>query len=412
MTASTQFSHAHERRMVKLKARAVATSENVPEATYTPAGTAVAASTDKPAAPSTVVPVTSPVIAAIVAFLVIAVALIFAVYFFGRRRRLKNFSKAPSANVDRNEFSDRKSKLNPGYDKHIVSDLTKHAVLYNVPRRQEQEPKSASSSKSSDSTTGRHPRTMPTPLRVTNIDEIGTRFPTPTTSTYPSPGVKKNAEKERPPRSKPKRLDAIATDVESLRSPPPAYALSSAVEDFLVPIPARLQPQKLRRTPTPPTPPANRKTHAASPAQASAQFLYVPQEQEPIPVISPSRSESFAPKDLMLPTPPSSSYSGLDSNGSRPNSSRDDYVTEFRLPRLMSVIAPFTPNLEDELSVRAGDIVRIIEEYRDGWCFVQYVGKRDAPRGVVPLVCLQERKRIVPFTHQVSNSSLTSLNWR
>jgi len=83
-----------------------------------------------------------------------------------------------------------------------------------------------------------------------------------------------------------------------------------------------------------------------------------------------------------------------------------------KLPRLMNVVALFTPNLPDELHVKIGDTVRIIEEYQDGWCFAQFLGKRDAPKGVVPLTCLQERKRLVPFTHKASNSSLTSLNWR
>jgi hypothetical protein len=68
----------------------------------------------------------------------------------------------------------------------------------------------------------------------------------------------------------------------------------------------------------------------------------------------------------------------------------------------MTVIAPFTPTLEDELPLKVGDTVRIIEEYKDQWCMVQMVGRMDSPRGVVPCVCLQERKRMVPVTVPVN----------
>ena len=67
----------------------------------------------------------------------------------------------------------------------------------------------------------------------------------------------------------------------------------------------------------------------------------------------------------------------------------------------MTVIAPFTPTMEDELPLKVGDTVRIIEEYRDAWCLVQLVGRIDSPRGVVPCVCLQERKRIIPVPMNV-----------
>lgn len=75
------------------------------------------------------------------------------------------------------------------------------------------------------------------------------------------------------------------------------------------------------------------------------------------------------------------------------------------LPRLMTVIAPFTPTLDDELPLKVGDTVRIIEEYKDDWCMVQMVGRMDSPRGVVPCVCLQERKRMVPVPVNVGSSA-------
>ncbi|KAF9556012.1 hypothetical protein CPC08DRAFT_599136, partial [Agrocybe pediades] len=53
----------------------------------------------------------------------------------------------------------------------------------------------------------------------------------------------------------------------------------------------------------------------------------------------------------------------------------------------------YIPTLSDELRVQVGDTVRVLQEYQDGWCFAQYVGKADAPKGVVPLVCLEDRRR-------------------
>ena len=75
----------------------------------------------------------------------------------------------------------------------------------------------------------------------------------------------------------------------------------------------------------------------------------------------------------------------------------------------MTVVARYTPKLPDELHVKLGDVVRVIAEYKDGWCFAQLLGTIDAPKGVVPLVCLQAA---FTQTHKASNKSLTTLNWR
>lgn len=243
------------------------------------------------------------------------------------------------------------------------------------------------------------------PLRVANANE-DEKVTTPSLA-FPKPV----AEKGKLPRGKPTWLSPITTE-EGLRSPPPAYGVSSAGQEILIPIPPQRPPQKLKATPIPPTPPV---THVSLKSKTSPDSLAIP-DLEPVPVISPARSESFASKDLTPPSPPpnppASSTSGLDPAGSQIDSSRVGHDINMKLPRLMNVIARFTPNLPDELRVKIGDTVRIIEEYKDGWCFVQFLGKRDAPKGVVPLVCLRERTRLVPFTHKTSNSSLTSLNWR
>ncbi|KAF6763743.1 hypothetical protein DFP72DRAFT_800675, partial [Ephemerocybe angulata] len=123
---------------------------------------------------------------------------------------------------------------------------------------------------------------------------------------------------------------------------------------------------------------------------------------------TPSSSKTGSPKTY---TPyPSSSYTYAVPSGDgevvRPGSA-NSYHPESKdnLPRLMTVVAPFMPTLEDELPLKVGDTVRVIEEYRDGWCLVQQVGRIDSPRGVVPCVCLQERKRIVPVPVNVGGPS-------
>lgn len=67
-----------------------------------------------------------------------------------------------------------------------------------------------------------------------------------------------------------------------------------------------------------------------------------------------------------------------------------------RRPRLMTVAATYTPTLSDELPIKVGEIVRMIEEYEDEWCLVQHVGRTDDKKGVCPRFCLLERQDIIP----------------
>ncbi|KAJ3483183.1 hypothetical protein NLI96_g6493 [Meripilus lineatus] len=66
-----------------------------------------------------------------------------------------------------------------------------------------------------------------------------------------------------------------------------------------------------------------------------------------------------------------------------------------KLPRLMTVVYTFVPTLADELSIKLGETIRLIEEYEDEWCLVQRVGKPDAEKGVIPRFCLQERPEVI-----------------
>jgi len=183
--------------------------------------------------------------------------------------------------------------------------------------------------------------------------------------------------------------------LDSARSPPPSYFLDNggseaeAQSPRLIPVPPS-PAVSTDSTPTPPTPPANRRTKAS--------FVSL-SEQHPLPAPSP-RSESFAAHDLVHPR----------------DSVTDELGRDQKLPRLMSVAANFTPSLDDELAIKSGDTVRMLDEYRDGWCLVQRVGRIDAPKGAVPRFCLQERRGVVPIlpTRKFSNGSLKSpaSGWR
>lgn len=65
----------------------------------------------------------------------------------------------------------------------------------------------------------------------------------------------------------------------------------------------------------------------------------------------------------------------------------------------MVVATLYAPTLSDELPVRLGETIRMIEEYEDEWCLVQRVG-RTHERGVVPRFCLTERQEVIPRTGQ------------
>ena len=221
------------------------------------------------------------------------------------------------------------------------------------------------------------------------------------------------AEKNRPSKHfKSSWLNLISRSPENslylVGSPPPAYDAANAGGSFVIPVPTDSPQEQKQATPKSP---ATRIPHA-TPKKVVPNSLVIPTVDEPLPVRSPARSESFAPKELVIPVPPMLASSTLQSPPLTNSPRRESGSDNLRPPRLMNVIVPYTPTLPDELSVKVGDTIRLIQEYRDGWGFAQYMGKVDAPKGVVPLVCLEERKRMVPVGHKRSNGSSVSLVWR
>ena len=247
-------------------------------------------------------------------------------------------------------------------------------------------------------TVGRKPQTPPK-LRVRNDTNHSVILPS-----IP----KAIAEKNRPSKHfKSSWLNLISRSPEDslymVGSPPPAYDAASAGGSFVIPVPTDLPHEQMQATPKSPA----TRIPRAKPKTIVPKSLVIPTMDEPLPVKSPARSESFAPKELVIPNPPASTSSTVQS-APLTNSPRRDSGSDNLRPRLVNVIAPYTPTLPDELSIKVGDTIRLIQEYRDGWGFAQYVGKADAPKGVVPLVCLEERKRMVPIGHKRSNGSSVS----
>lgn len=85
-----------------------------------------------------------------------------------------------------------------------------------------------------------------------------------------------------------------------------------------------------------------------------------------------------------------------------------------KLPRLVTVVHIFTPSMEDELPIKIGEVLRLNQEFKDGWCAVQRVGKVNAEEGVVPQFCLEDRQDFLPTSKSTSSmrasrSHLTSL---
>jgi len=91
------------------------------------------------------------------------------------------------------------------------------------------------------------------------------------------------------------------------------------------------------------------------------------------PITSPLRSASLSPGLV---------ESRLPDNG--------------KLPRLVTVKQTFNVTLHDELHVREGETLRLLQEFQDGWTLCQRVGRPDAEKGAVPKCCLAERLQVKP----------------
>ncbi|EGN95764.1 hypothetical protein SERLA73DRAFT_186979 [Serpula lacrymans var. lacrymans S7.3] len=61
--------------------------------------------------------------------------------------------------------------------------------------------------------------------------------------------------------------------------------------------------------------------------------------------------------------------------------------SNFKLPRLMVVTSVFEPAMKDELLIKLGETLTMLEEYEDEWCLVR---RHDRVMGMIPCFCLSE----------------------
>ena len=167
------------------------------------------------------------------------------------------------------------------------------------------------------------------------------------------------------------------------QSPPPAYSAQPSAPMITV----QVADEKEARRATP---------HAA----LTLQMISL-DPSTPIP--SPIRTASIGPDSPLFKSLASAPKVG---GGKRASSLA---TTPKALPRLMAVACTFVPSLPDELRVRVGEPLRMLEEYEDEWCLVQRVGKADAERGVVPRFCLQEVPHAQPAPAPKRSSPASAL---
>lgn len=117
-----------------------------------------------------------------------------------------------------------------------------------------------------------------------------------------------------------------------------------------------------------------------------------------LPVVTINHQDS----DLLLSVPPVSavpsprrtSSFGMEGLGNgETNLKAKPSMKGQKLPRKMLVEHTFIPSLADELAIKVGEVLNMLEEYEDEWCLVERIGSRAGERGVVPRFCMKERPR-------------------
>ena len=313
--------------------------------------------------------------------------------FLYRRRQHKYSVKDPGIAFNRDVFAEKLE-----LDKYVMADLGNVNSVLSPVRRPQYYRETTTTYAFDNKIMTRQPPSKST-FKIANVDK-DEKMAIPTLA-FPEPLAEK---KRRTPRPKPTWLSPI-TIGEEVRSPSLVYEMSSPERETMFPVHPQRPPQMAKATLVPTTP----RSRASLKSLASSQSLIIP-DFEPLPVISPARSASFAPKDLDPPSPhapPANLTSGSAGDKIGFSHVEHDENAGQAPSRLMTVVARYTPNLPDELNVKLGDVVRVIAEYKDGWCFAQLLGTIDAPKGVVPLVCLQSAFTV---THKVSNKSRPSVD--
>lgn len=162
---------------------------------------------------------------------------------------------------------------------------------------------------------------------------------------------------------------------EVIMSPPPTYTASNS--------PSATSSPSSTPSSSPRPPALNLPTVAIT---QDYNHLSIPAIPSPVP--SPRRTSSF----------------GLEEGANLRAKPSIKSVKGQKVPRKMLVEHTFVPSLADELSIKVGEVLNMLEEYEDEWCLVERIGSRSSERGVVPRFCLKER----PRGHKRGQSSVSS----
>jgi hypothetical protein len=102
----------------------------------------------------------------------------------------------------------------------------------------------------------------------------------------------------------------------------------------------------------------------------------------------------------VLPSTPFASYLPPPPSGlltAAPETSSDPFADPAQ-PEFETVRRPFTPTLDDEVSVAPGDRVRVLKIFDDGWALVekQCTFSDYNEKGLIPVDCLREAGQALP----------------
>ncbi|KAL9122994.1 MAG: hypothetical protein Q9187_000452 [Circinaria calcarea] len=199
----------------------------------------------------------------------------------------------------------------------------------------------------------------------------GSAMPTPTTATALPHDLEKDQDRTGQP------ANPFDEHADSSDSASRAYVLkrdSSMLAQQAMPAPLRI------RTPTPES------AAAVSPVASAASATIAQRHNAPKP-LDIKRAVSPAPRGPIEGAAPSPALTEFSMTSIPPGSMNNGGGT--LLPNVHRIQLDFKPSMEDELELRAGQLVRLLHEYDDGWALCIRLDR--SQQGVAPRTCLSTR---------------------
>lgn len=99
----------------------------------------------------------------------------------------------------------------------------------------------------------------------------------------------------------------------------------------------------------------------------------------------------------LLPSAPAASYLLPGSSTGIPGTSSDPFADPVQ-PEFETICRPFTPTLDDEISVTQGDKVLVLKVFDDGWAYIEKQCEFSPynKKGLIPVDCLREAGQDLP----------------